>query len=43
VLKNLRASINPQMDDKDVLLGMSFLKYPEFSQQGEYLTLRQYQ
>jgi aspartyl protease family protein len=43
VLKDLRASINPQMDDKDVLLGMSFLKHLEFSQQGEYLTLRQYQ
>jgi aspartyl protease family protein len=43
VLENLHASINPHMDEKDVLLGMSFLKHLEFNQQGEYLTLRQYQ
>jgi aspartyl protease family protein len=43
VLENLHGSINPHMDDKDVLLGMSFLKHLEFNQQGEYLTLHQYQ
>ena len=42
ILKDLRASINPHMNGKEILLGMSFLKQLEFSQRGEYLTLRQY-
>ena len=40
-LYNLPASINPNVDDDDVLLGMSFLKHLEFSQKGNSLTLRQ--
>ena len=38
-LTNIRASINPHMDSEDILLGMSFLKFLDFSQQGEELTL----
>ena len=41
VLRNIRASINPYMDDDDILLGMSFLKQLDFSQEGNTLTLRQ--
>ena len=40
-LYNLPASINPNVDHEDVLLGMSFLKHLEFSQKGNTLTLRQ--
>lgn len=40
-LYNLPASINPNVDHDDVLLGMSFLKHLEFSQKGNTLTLRQ--
>jgi len=40
-LYNLPASINPNVDHEDVLLGMSFLKHLEFSQKGNSLTLRQ--
>ena len=40
-LSNVRASINPHMDGEEVLLGMSFLKHLEFTQQGNTLTLRQ--
>jgi len=40
-LYNLPASINPNVDNEDVLLGMSFLKHLEFSQKGNTLTLRQ--
>ncbi len=42
VLRDIRASINPYMDEDGILLGMSFLKHLEFSQRGEQLTLRQY-
>lgn len=42
VLQHVRASINPNMQDDEVLLGMSFLKHLEFTQRGESLTLRQY-
>ncbi|MBI3562815.1 MAG: TIGR02281 family clan AA aspartic protease [Gammaproteobacteria bacterium] len=42
-LHNLRASINPNVDDEDILLGMSFLKQLEFTQRGNTLTLRQIQ
>lgn len=41
-LNNVRASINPNVSDLDVLLGMTFLKHLEFTQRGETLTLRQY-
>jgi aspartyl protease family protein len=40
-LHNLPASINPNVDQDDVLLGMSFLKHLEFTQKGNTLTLRQ--
>jgi len=41
-LTDLEASINPNVDDDTVLLGMSFLKQIEFTQKGETLILRQY-
>jgi len=41
-LRNVRASINPSMLDNQVLLGMSFLKHLEFTQQSDTLTLRQH-
>lgn len=41
VLTGVRASINPYMAEEEILLGMSFLKKLDFSQQGEQLTLRQ--
>jgi aspartyl protease family protein len=40
-LYKLPASINPNVNHEDVLLGMSFLKHLEFSQKGNILTLRQ--
>ena len=40
-LRNVRAHITPSMDGDEVLLGMSVLKYLDFSQQGDMLTLRQ--
>jgi aspartyl protease family protein len=36
----VRASINPHMDGDGILLGMSFLKQLDFSQQGNTLTLQ---
>jgi aspartyl protease family protein len=36
----VRASINPYMDGDGILLGMSFLKQLDFSQQGNTLTLK---
>lgn len=42
VLQQVRASINPNMQGNEVLLGMSFLKHLEFTQRGDTLTLRQY-
>ena len=41
-LDNIRASINPGMQQNVVLLGMSALKQIEFAQRGEQLILRQY-
>ena len=41
-LNNVRASINPNVTDLDILLGMTFLKHLEFTQRGDSLTLRQY-
>ena len=40
-LRNIRASINPKMGGDEILLGMSFLKYIEFTQRGDTLILRQ--
>ncbi len=41
-VRNVRASINPDMHGQEILLGMSFLKQLEFSQRGDILTLRQH-
>ena len=41
-LTNLDASINPNVEDDTVLLGMSFLKRIEFTQKGDTLILRQF-
>ncbi len=41
VLHKVRAHINPHMDGDEILLGMSFLKQLEFSQQGDKLTIIQ--
>lgn len=41
VLHDLKASINPNVSDGIVLLGMSFLKNIEFTQRGDTLILRQ--
>lgn len=41
VLHDVRAHINPHMREREVLLGMSFLKQLEFSQQGDKLTITQ--
>jgi len=38
---NVRASINPNMDNNEILLGMSFLKFVEFTQRADTLILRQ--
>ncbi|MDH5179475.1 MAG: TIGR02281 family clan AA aspartic protease [Gammaproteobacteria bacterium] len=42
VLTDLQASINPNVDDEVILLGMTFLKRIEFTQRGDTLILRQY-
>ncbi|ORU93518.1 MAG: aspartyl protease [Cycloclasticus sp. symbiont of Bathymodiolus heckerae] len=39
-LRNVAAHINPHMDGKAVLLGMSFLKHVEMSQKDKQLVLR---
>lgn len=39
-LYDVRASINPAMQNETVLLGMSALRHVEFSQRGDTLTLR---
>lgn len=40
-INDVRASINPHMNNEEILLGMSFLKHLEFAQKGNTLTLRQ--
>ncbi len=40
-LHDVRANINPNMNDDKILLGMSFLKRLDFSQTGKQLTIRQ--
>lgn len=41
-LNGVQAAITPGLRMNQILLGMSFLKYIEFSQRGNTLTLRQY-
>jgi len=41
-LNNVDASISPGLRMNEILLGMSFLKFVEFTQRGNTLTLRQY-
>jgi len=41
-LRDVRAALNPGMQDDEILLGMSALKTLDFSQTGNELTLRQY-
>lgn len=41
-LTDVSASINPNAQFDEILLGMSFLKHLEFIQRGNILTLRQY-
>jgi aspartyl protease family protein len=41
-LNNVDAAITPGLEMNEILLGMSFLKYIEFTQRGNTLTLRQY-
>ncbi len=41
-LRDIKANINPYMDNEEVLMGMSFLKYLNFSQEGDQLLIRQY-
>ncbi len=40
-LEDVRASINPNVDTDEVLLGMSFLRHLELIQRGNTLTIRQ--
>lgn len=40
-LRNVRASINPAVNEEEILLGMSFLKHLDFHQRGNTLTLQQ--
>lgn len=40
-IRDVTASINPQMSGDEVLLGMSFLKHLELIQRGDQLLLRQ--
>ena len=41
-LRDVRASISPGLQTQEILLGMSFLRYIEFTQRGHTLVLRQY-
>ena len=41
-LKDVLAGITPGRQTEEILLGMSFLKYIEFTQRGDTLILRQY-
>ena len=40
VMHDIPASINPNVNEDEILLGMSFLKKLEFTQRGNTLTLR---
>lgn len=39
-LTNVRANLNPGMQDNEILLGMSALKQLEFTQRGDWLILK---
>lgn len=39
-LYNVRASINPNVSDNEILLGMSFLNQVEYTQRGDQLILK---
>lgn len=41
-LNNFSANINPYFKGDEILLGMSFLKHLDFSQEGDKLLIRQY-
>ena len=41
-LRDVSANINPFIQGDEVLLGMSFLKHLDFSQEGDKLLIRQY-
>ena len=43
IVRNVSASINPGMQDMEILLGMSVLKHVEFTQRGDTLILRPYE
>jgi len=38
-LRNIRASVNPNLQTEEILLGMSFLRHLELLQSGRFLTL----
>lgn len=40
VQRNVRASINPHMESRTILLGMSFMQHLEMTQRGDTLTLK---
>lgn len=40
-LHNIKANINPHMEGKEILLGMSFLRYLSVSHESNQLTIRQ--
>ncbi len=42
-IRGVPASINPSMQDMEILLGMSVLKHIEFTQRGDTLILRPYE
>ena len=42
LVRDVRGSINPGLDGRQILLGMSFLKHLEFTQRGDTLILRPY-
>jgi aspartyl protease family protein len=42
LLQDMHANINPHMEGKEILLGMTVLKTLEMIQKGDTLTLRQY-
>ena len=41
-LHDVSANINPFMQGEEILLGMSFLRHLDFSQEGDKLLIRQY-
>jgi aspartyl protease family protein len=41
-LHDVKANINPYFEGEEILLGMSFLKHLNFSQEGDKLLIRQY-